>query len=36
MNSSDSAEEVVRISLEGMEIALKVAGEGAKNIAVMI
>ena len=36
MNSSDSAEEVVRISLEGMEIALKVAGEGAKNVAIMI
>ena len=36
MNSSDSAEEVVRISLEGMEVALKVAGEGAKNIAIMI
>ena len=36
MNSSDSAEEVVRISLEGMEVALKVAGTGAKNIAVMI
>ena len=36
MNSSDSAEEVVRISLEGMEVALKIAGIGAKNIAVMI
>lgn len=36
MNSSDSAEEVVRISLEGMEVALKVAGTGAKNMAVMI
>lgn len=36
MNSSDSAEEVVRISLEGMEVALKIAGTGAKNIAVMI
>ena len=36
MNSSDSAEEVVRISLEGMEVALKIAGTGAKNIAVMV
>lgn len=36
MNSSDSAEEVVRISLEGMEVALKIAGTGAKNMAVMI
>ena len=36
MNSSDSAEEVVRISLEGMEVALKIAGAGAKNIAVMV
>lgn len=34
MNSSDSAEEIVRISLEGMEIAFKIAGAGAKNIAV--
>ena len=36
MNSSDSAEEVVRISLEGMEVELKIAGAGAKNIAVMV
>lgn len=36
MNSSDSAEELVKISLDGMEVALKIAGEGAKNIAVMI
>lgn len=36
MNSSDSAEEVVRISLEGIEVALKIAGAGAKNIAVMV
>ena len=36
MNSSDSAEEVVRLTLEGMEVAFKIAGEGAKNMAVMI
>ena len=34
MNSSDSAEEIVRLSLEGMEVAFKIAGAGAKNIAV--
>lgn len=36
MNSSDSAEEIVRLSLEGMEVAFKIAGAGAKNIAVAI
>lgn len=36
MNSSDSAEEIVKISLDGMEVALRIAGSGAKNIAVMI
>lgn len=36
MNSSDSAEEIVKLSLEGMEVALRIAGSGAKNIAVMI
>lgn len=36
MNSSDSAEEVVRLTLEGMEVAFKIAGAGAKNMAVMI
>lgn len=36
MNSSDSAEEIVRLSLDGMEVAFKIAGAGAKNIAVAI
>lgn len=36
MNSSDSAEEIVKLSLEGMEVALKIAGAGAKNIAVAV
>ena len=36
MNSSDSAEEIVKLSLEGMEVALKIAGAGAKNIAIML
>lgn len=36
MNSSDSAEEIVKLSLEGIEVALKIAGAGAKNIAIML
>ena len=36
MNSSDSAEAIVNLSLEGMEVALKIAGTGAKNIAIML
>lgn len=36
MNTSDSAEEIVKISLDGMEMALRIAGSGAKNIAVML
>ena len=36
MNTSDSAEEIVKITLDGMEVALKIAGTGAKNLAVMI
>lgn len=36
MNTSDSAEEVVKITLDGMQIALKIAGTGAKNFAVML
>ena len=36
MNSSDSAEQVVRMSIEGTEVAVKIVGEGAKNIVAMI
>lgn len=36
MNASDSAEEVVKLTLEGTEVAFRLAGEGAKNIIVMI
>ena len=36
MNSSDSAEQVVRLTIEGMEVAVKIVGEGAKNIVAMI
>ena len=34
--SSDAAEQIVRISLEGMEVALKISGQGAKLAAVRI
>lgn len=34
--SSDAAEQIVRMSLEGMEVALKVSGSGAKNLAVLL
>lgn len=36
MNSSESAEQIVRMSLQGMEVAAKITGSGAKNIAVML
>ena len=32
----DAAEQVVRMSLEGFEVAAKVTGEGAKDIAVLL
>ena len=35
-NSGEAAEQVVRISLEGTEVALKLTGSAAKNIAAMI
>lgn len=35
-NSGDAAEQVVRISLEGTEVALKLTGSAAKNIAAML
>ncbi len=34
--SSDAAEQIVRMTLEGYEYALKVGGVGAKNVAVML
>ena len=34
--SSDAAEQLVRISLQGIEVAAKITGSGAKNIAVML
>ena len=37
MNSSgDVAEQIVRMSLEGIEVAAKITGAGAKNIAAML
>ena len=34
--SSDSAEQTVRLTLEGMEIVAKISGVAAKNIAVAL
>lgn len=35
-NSSDAAEQVVRLSLEGVEVAAKITGSAAKNLAVIL
>ena len=32
----DAAEQVVRLSLEGMEVAAKITGNGAKNIGLLL
>ena len=34
--SSDSAEQTIRLTLEGMEIVAKISGAAAKNIAVAL
>ena len=34
--SSEAAEQVVRMSLEGVEVACKIAGPAAKDVAVLI
>lgn len=36
MNSSESAEAIVKMSLEGIEVAAKITGAGAKNLAVLL
>ena len=37
MNSSgDAAEQVVRLSLEGLEVAARLSGSAAKNIAILL
>ena len=35
-NSGDAAEQIVRMSLEGAEFALKITGSAAKNIAAAL
>ena len=35
-SGGDAAEQIVRLSLEGIEVAAKISGEGAKNIAVIL
>ena len=36
MNSGEAAESIVRMSLQGTEVALKITGEAAKNIAALM
>ena len=36
MNSSESAEQLVKISLEGIEVALKITGQFTERIAVAL
>ena len=36
MNSSDSAEEFVKICLDGIDHAIRIMGVGAKNIGAML
>lgn len=35
-NGGDAAEQIVRLSLEGFEVAAKITGEAAKNIALLL
>ena len=35
-NSGDAAEQIVRFGFEGAEVALKITGAAAKNIAAML
>ncbi len=34
--SADAAEQVVRMTLEGGEVAIKLAGSGAKQLAILL
>ena len=36
MHGADAAEQMVRLSLEGMEVAMRISGAGAKNLAVVL
>ena len=35
-NGGDAAEQVVRLSLEGFEVAARLSGSAAKNIALLL
>ena len=35
-NGGDAAEQIVRLSLEGFEVAVKLTGSAAKNIAILL
>lgn len=36
MNSSDAADQAINLTLKGIEVAAKISGEGAKNLAVYL
>lgn len=36
MQGADAAEQMVRLSLEGMEVAVRISGAGAKNLAALL
>ena len=37
MNTSgDAAESIIRMSLQGIEVAARISGSGAKNVAVLL
>ncbi len=35
-NGGDAAEQIVRLSLEGFEVAVKLTGSAAKNVAILL
>ena len=35
-NGGDAAEQIVRLSLEGFEVAVRLTGSAAKNIAILL
>ena len=35
-NGGDAAEQIVRLSLEGFEVAAKLTGSAAKNVAILL
>lgn len=36
MHGADAAEQMVRLSLEGAEMAMRISGAGAKNLVVLL